>query len=299
MGKSRTSGISKTGSSIGIGGGSLGVISGSGNSSGFAQANVKSQAQTPIQSPTGLNTVNGATVQTAQSIQQAQNANNANFKDTDSSDYHDLYNGRQYFANQNFTIDQQIACMHYVDPNPMPNSMYSLSQNMNHKLATGQQMTQTESDTYKYLQQSMHNLGYNVNLQRYDHETFLNGLLSRAGISSANYENMSEKQLQSALVGKSFKDNAILSTSYNNFKNAPNNPFTSRVVKIEYRAKANTQAMMPGNGAGGRFGEILLSNTNNYTISGIKFDGRTARAKGTQSYTKKGVTIYIDVEKGV
>ena len=293
MGKSRSSGISKTSSGIGIGGGggSLGVFSGSGNISSFAQA-------TNMQSPTGLNTVNGATVQTANTIQQAQTANNTNFSDTDTSDYHDLYNGRQYFQNQNLTIDQQIACMNYVDPNPMPNSLYSLSQNMNHKLATGQQMTQTEADTYRYISQSMHNLGYNTNLQRYDHETFLNGLLSRAGISNANYESMSEKQLQTALVGKSFKDNSILSTSYNNFKNAPNNPFTSRAVKIEYRAKANTQAMMPGNGSGGKFGEILLSNTNNYTISGIKFDGRQARAKGTQSYTKKGVTIYIDVEKG-
>lgn len=300
MGKSRTSGISKTSSGIGIGGGgggSLGVFSGSGNSSGFAQATTQGQAQN-VQSPTGFNTVNGATVQTANTIQQAQTANNANFKDTDSSDYHDLYNGRQYYQNQNLTIDQQIATMNYVDPNPMPNSLYSLSQNMNHKLATGQQMTQTEADTYKYLQQSMHNLGYNTNLQRYDHETFINGLLSRAGVSNANYEKMTEKQLQSALVGKSFKDNALLSTSYNDFKNAPSNPFTSRAVKIEYRAKANTQAMMPGNGAGGRLGEIILSNTNNYTISGIKFDGRSARAKGTQTYNKKGVTIYIDVEKG-
>lgn len=298
MGKSRTSGISKTSSSIGIGGGggSLGVISGSGNSSGFAQADVQLQAN--VQQPTGFNTVNGATVQTVNTIQQAQNANNANFSDTDSSDFHNLYNGRQYYQNQNLTIDQQIATMNYVDPNPMPNSMYSLSQNMNYKLATGQAMTQTEADTYRYLQQSMHNLGYNTNLQRYDHETFLNGLLGRAGVSGVNYENMSEKQLQSALVGKSFKNNALLSTSYNDFKNVPNNPFTSRVVRIEYRAKANTQAMMPGNGAGGRLGEIILSNTNNYTISGIKFDGRTARAKGTQSYTKKGVTIYIDVEKG-
>ena len=134
MGKSRTSGISKTGSSIGIGGGgggSLGVFSGSGNSSGFAQAqNVQLQANQSI--PAG--TVDGATVQTAQSIQQAQNANNANFSDTDTSDFHTLYNGKQYYQNQNLTIDQQIASMNYVDPNPMPNSLYSLSQNMNHKL---------------------------------------------------------------------------------------------------------------------------------------------------------------------
>lgn len=302
MGKSRTSPLQKTGSSIGvggsagvavIGGSSLGTFSGSGNSAGFAQAQ-------NVQAPTGLNTVNGASVTTAPTIQQAQNANNANFKDTDSQDYHDLYNGRQYYQNQNLTIDQQIACMNYVDPNPMPNSMYSLSQNMNHKLATGQTMTQTESDTYRYLMQSMHNLGYNTNLQRYDHESFLNGLLNRSGIANANYEKMSEKQLQQALVGKSFKDNAIISTSYNNFSKAGSsaNTFTSRAVKIEYRAKANTQAMMPGNGPGGKFGEILLANTNNYTISGIKFDGRSARAKGTQSYNKKGVTIYIDVEKG-
>ena len=197
MGKSRTSPLQKTGSSIGVGGSfggggsgaSLGTVSGSGNSAGFAQAQ-------NVQAPTGLNTVNGATVQTAQSIQQAQMANNANFSDTDSSDYHDLYNGRQYYQNQNLTIDQQLACMNYVDPNPMPNSLYSLSQNMNHKLATGQAMTQTESDTYNYLMQSMHNLGYNTNLQRYDHESFINGLLSRSGVANANYEKMKQDSLK-------------------------------------------------------------------------------------------------------
>ena len=298
MGKSRSSPLSKTSSGIGLGSSSvvnnantLGSVSGSGNTSGFAQANVKT-----VQ-PQGLNKVDGSSVQTASTIQQAQIGNNANFSDTDSADYHDLYNGRQYYQKQNMTIDQQIASMNYTDPNPMPGSMYSLSQNMNHKLATGQVMTRTESDTYKYIQQSMHNLGYNTKLQRYDHETMINGLLEKAGIKNANYESMSESAIQKALVGKSFKDNSILSTSYNQFKNAPsNNPFTSRVVKVEYRAKANTKAMMPGNGPGGKFGEILLSNVNNYHITGVKFDGRVARQKQSQSYNKKGITLYIDVD---
>ena len=298
MGKSRSSPLAKTSSGIGLGSSSvvnnantLGSVSGSGNTSGFAQANVKT-----VQ-PQGLNKVDGSSVQTALTIQQAQIGNNANFSDTDSADYHDLYNGRQYYQKQNMTIDQQIASMNYTDPNPMPGSMYSLSQNMNHKLATGQVMTRTESDTYKYIQQSMHNLGYNTKLQRYDHETMINGLLEKAGIKNANYESMSESAIQKALVGKSFKDNSILSTSYNQFKNAPsNNPFTSRVVKVEYRAKANTKAMMPGNGPGGKFGEILLSNVNNYHITGVKFDGRVARQKQSQSYNKKGITLYIDVD---
>lgn len=62
----------------------------------------KQSAQSSQGSPTILPTV-----------QQAQQANASKFKATDSSDYHQLYNGRQYYQDQNFNIDTQLAIQDY------------------------------------------------------------------------------------------------------------------------------------------------------------------------------------------
>lgn len=239
--------------------------------------------------------VDGATsMQVATNIQ-AQRNNNLNFKDTDDADYHQLYNGRQYYANQSLSIDQRVATMNYLSDQPAQGSLYSMSQNMNYKLSNGQKLNANEQYTYNNLQSAMHNLGYNLTLSRYDHEGAINSLLSANGVKGS-YDAFSEAQLKSLLVGTQFQTKSLLSTSYNDFSKSNSNPFTSRAVKIVYNAKAKTQAMMPGNGPGGNLGEIILSNKNTFKVTDVKFDGRQARHKGTQSYTAKAVTLYIDVE---
>ena len=292
MGKSRTSGISKTGSSIGIGGGGGAIVmGGSGSSAGFTQANTSGQAQ-----PVTQLVMDGATPQQVATNIQANKINNANFSDTDDADYHQLYNGRQYYQNQALSIDSRVATMGYLSDVPEPNSEFSASQNMNYNMNNGIPLTANQQYMANGIESAMHNLGYNLKLQRFDHETSINGLLKAVGVNQS-YDTMTESQLKSALVGVNYKSNAFVSTSYNDFKNAPSsNPFTNRAVKIEYSAKAKTQAMMPGNGHGGALGEIILGLTNSYKITDVKFDGRKARRKGTQSYTAKGVTLYVDVE---
>jgi hypothetical protein len=289
MGKSRTSGISKTTSGIGIGGGGA-MIMGGGSLASFSQANANAQPVTEL-------SVDGATPQQVATTLQANKINNANFSDTDNADYHQLYNGKQYYQNQALSIDQRIATMNYLSDQPEPNSMYSASQNLNYNLNNGIPLNANQQFMYNNLQSSMHNLGYNLNLQRYDHADSINGLLQSVGVNNS-YDSMTESQLKNALVGVSYKSNAFTSTSYNDFTKAGSsaNTFTSRAVKIQYSAKAKAQAMMPGNGAGGNLGEIILGNTNNFKITDVKFDGRKARYKGTQSYGAKGVTLYVDVE---
>ena len=259
-------------------------------SAGFTQASPDAKPVTQL-------SVDGATPQQVATVQQAQRNNNAKFSDTDDQDYHQLYNGRQYFSDQSLSIDQRVATMNYLSDQPSPGSMYSMSQNMNYKLGKGLPLNANEQYTYNNLMSSMHNLGYNLNLTRYDHEGSINSLLSQVGVKG-DYASMSESQLNKALTGLQFKSKALLSTSYNDFSKAGGNAntFTSRAVRIEYKAKAKTQAMMPGNGPGGRMGEIILGNTNSFKITGVKFDGRKTRLKGTQSYVGKGVTLYVDVE---
>lgn len=292
MGKSRKSPLAKTPSSIGGGGSVAGNVNAgaTGLNAGFATASANGvQAQNVDLS------VDGAQMRTTPIQALATSRNNANFKDTDSADFHQLYNGRQYYQNQTVSIDGKIAIQNYLSDARESDSLYSMSQNMNYALQTGQKLTANQQYVYNNLQALMHNLGYNLTLTRYDHSDALNYMLKSAGVNSA-YDKLTASQLNKVLVGQKIDQRSLVSTSYNDFKNAGSNPFTSRAVKIVYNAKAKTQAFMPGDGHGGNLGEIILSDKNSYKISKVAFDGRKARAKGTQSYTAKGITLYVDVE---
>lgn len=227
---------------------------------------------------------------------QAQQANNAAFSDTDNAPFHDLYNGAQYFQQQNLTIDQVTATVQYLRNDQEAGTLYSMSQNMNTLMqnnadagkAITDGMNANQRFTYRHLMAAMHNLGYNVNLTRYDHGNFVNKLLAQSGFRNADFTQMSVAQIQQALTGKTYGEERFLSTSYNNFKNAPQSSkdtFMNRAVRIEYKAKASTQAMMPGNGPGGRIGEILLAPSGgrqNFRVVGVREDSSVrVRQQGT------------------
>lgn len=225
------------------------------------------------------------------------------FSDTDNSPFHDLYNGRNYYNQQNLDIDTRTALQDYLDPNTVGSSLYNFSQNMNHAVATGQKLSAQQQFAWDSITGAMHNLGYNVNLTRYDHGDFLDNQLATAGFTHG-HAGLSVSQLKAALVGQTYTDPRILSTSYNNFKNATNaDTFTSREVKITYRAKASTQALMPGDGPGGRFGEILLGPSgtkghNTYKIVDVKTTGQKARPKGGSTSNRTLTQIEVVVEVG-
>lgn len=240
--------------------------------------------------------------------QQAQQANNAAFPATDNSPFHDLYNGKQYYQQQNLTADQINATIQYLDDQPEPGSMYSKAQNLNHLLVQAAQngappkLNANQAYTYKHLMGAMHNLGYNVNLTRYDHDDFVNSLLRQTGVKNADFTKMSLGQLQKQLIGVKYGEERFLSTSYNDFKNASQQAkltFAHRSVRIEYQAKASTQAMMPGNGPAGPLGEVLLAPSNgrkNMNIVGLRYDtNRKVRQKGT-SYLSSQNQLVITVE---
>lgn len=253
----------------------------------------------------GSNAINAQNFQILQqppqmqfNAQQAQQANNTAFSPIDNSPFHDLYNGRQYFQSQNLTADQQTAVIQYLRSDQEilngVRTQYSMSQNMNWIMTQNAEkglpidngMNANQRFTLKHMQAAMHNIGYNVNLTRYDHGDFVDRLLQKAGIKQ-DFTKLSEKQLSKALTGMKYGEEKLLSTSYNDFRNAPKDTkdtFLNRAVRIEYRAKASTQAMMPGDGPGGRSGEIVLGASHgrdNYEILGVRFDhGRKVRKKG-------------------
>ena len=235
------------------------------------------------------------------------------FSDTDDQDYHDLYNGRGYYQQQNMDIDTRTAVADYLDPNevtgPGLTGLYNAAQEMNYAIAHGKPTAQQQF-MYDTLKGAMHNLGYNLNLTRYDHGGAIDDMLAQVGITSG-HSRLSIAQMKSALQGHVFKDDRILSTSYNDFKNSSDpSTFTSREIKITYKAKASTQALMPGissigfHGAsrGDDFGEMLLAPTgtngthNNYKVVDVKYNGKKARTKGTQSYNLRQIEIVVEVD---
>ena len=224
------------------------------------------------------------------------------FADHDDADYHQLYNGRQYYQQQKLTTAQQKAASNYLEAHTEPGSLYSHSQNMNWQMANGQTLTGKYKQTHDGLMSAMHNLGYNVELTRYDHDGMVNGLLGAVG-AKGNMGNMTISQMKKALVGTTVNEDKFLSVSYNDFKNAPSGSagvFNTRMVKITYKAKAGTQAMMPGNGPGGNLGELILAPTNGKSNPGgkivdVKYSGNKARRKGTQTLNQKQVEIVIEI----
>lgn len=252
-------------------------------------------------SSTSINT-NGTVIQpqVALDASQATQANNTTFKSTATGDFHDLYNGRQYYLSQTFDVDTLIAIQNYISPTTESGSMYSMSQNMNYALANGQRLTANQQYVYDGMMAGMHNLGYNVNLYRYDHDAMINNLLANAGLSG-DYENYSEAQLKSALVGTTVSEKKFLSTSYNDFKNASDpSTFTSRAVRIVYKCKADTQVLMTGDAqANARvrnfLGEIVMAPKQSARITSVRYTGNRARRQGTQSYTRRQIEIIMEV----
>lgn len=231
-------------------------------------------------------------------VQQANTANNATFSATDTQDFHDLATGgRNYYMSQTFDIDTRVSIQNYLESNTEAGSLYSMSQNLNYNMAHGIPLTPNQQYVHDGLMEGMHNLGQNLNLYRYDHPGFVNNLLNNVGLNG-NYQNYSDTQLKAALVGTQFGENKFLSTSYNDFRHAPSsNPFTDRAVKITYKAKADTQALMPGNGKGGQLGEVILAPSNgaNMKIVDVRYTGKMARTQGTQSYNSKQIELVIEV----
>ena len=277
-------------------------MGGRGSSSGYGQQTQAQAFQMQQQPP-----------QIVATAQQAQAANNSVFSATDNAPFHDLYGGQAYFQKQNLTIDQTLATIQYLRADKEAGTQYSMSQNMNYLMmqnaAQGKPLTAgmnaNQLYTYRHMMGAMHNLGYNVNLTRYDHGDFVNGLLRQAGVTK-DYSNYTAAQLSRALVGGTYAENRMVSTSYNNFKNAPQSSkdtFMNRAVRIEYRAKASTQAMMPGNGPGGRVGEIVLApsgSRQNYKVVGVRYDNAVnVRQKGSapgQLSSQKQLVLTVEVD---
>lgn len=224
------------------------------------------------------------------------------FADHDDAGYHQLHSGRKYYQQQKLTPAQMRSVTSYLEAHSEPGSLYSHSQNLNYQMVQGKQLTGKYKQTHDGMMSAMHNIGYNVNLTRYDHADMVNSLLRQTG-AGMDYEKMSLSSIKKALVGRPINENKFLSASYNDFQNAPawsKQVFASRAVKINYKVKADVQAMMPGRGPGGDLGEVILAPTNGSANRGgkiidVRVTNQMVRRKGTQLYNQPRIEIDIEI----
>ena len=153
---------------------------------------------------------------------------------------------------------------------------FSHSQNLNYKLDNGMPLNPTEKFIDDNIQAGMHAIGKDSSLVRYCHDD----ILKSAGI--ADYTKMSDTQLQSALVGKTFTTTSYMSTSYDGKKN-PFNPNAQqgggREVVMNVKAGKDTKMVFGAKDQA----EIVLNKGTNFRITGIKYDGSYATPRGSSS----------------
>jgi hypothetical protein len=163
--------------------------------------------------------------------------------------------------------------LYISDSNPNGDG-YSHSQNLNYKLDNGMPLNATEKYIDDNIQAGMHAIGKNSELVRYCHDD----ILKSAGI--ADYTKMSDAQLQSALVGKTFTTTSYMSTSYDGKKN-PFNPSASggggREVIMKIKAGKDTKMVFGAKAQA----EIVLNKGTNFKITGIKYDGSYATPRNS------------------
>lgn len=219
------------------------------------------------------------------------NFDSKGFADQDDADFHQLYNRKNYFQQQQLTAAQKKAADDYVNPNTEPGSLYNVAQNVNWAMVNGNRLSPKHQQVHDNMMSAMHNVGYNINLTRYDHDDMINSVLQNLGAGS-DYTKMSQNQLKKALVGQSFGENKFVSGSVNDLKTAPSNVqslFQNRAVKVNYQVPAKTKGLLMPIGSGGDQGEMVLAPTNGTAnkipkIVDVKFTGKRVYRNKTGRY---------------
>lgn len=198
---------------------------------------------------------------------------------------------------QHLTPAQQKSCDKYVQSATEPGTLYSLSQNMNYALVNDLPMSPAQAKTDQNLSAAMHDIGGNYTLTRYDHQGQVDAILKQNGLSGG-YQNYTIDQLRNALIGTEFHEKKYLSSSIDDFAQSPQSSkkvFQTRAVKITYQTSSGAQCVVPGTGAGGNLGEVILGKNQKQKIVGVNLTGKKARAKGTQSYDRDQIELVIQI----
>ena len=170
-----------------------------------------------------------------------------------------------------------------TDPN---GDGFSHSQNLNFKLDQGKRLNREEKFIDDHIQDGMAPIGKNTNLQRFCHDD----ILVQCGIP--DYTKLTDSQLQSRLVGMELETTSYLSASYDG-KKSPFAPGAKlgggREVVMNIKTKANTKVTLGESSQA----EVIVNRGTKIRITGIHYDGSTARPRKTM---RKQPRVVLDIE---
>ena len=177
------------------------------------------------------------------------------------------------------------AVKDYVNPAQQSNG-YGISQNLNHAMSYGQQLTPKQQAIKDGLQSIMVPIGVETTLHRADHDSVLKAL----GIN--NYQQLTGAQLKKQLVGRTITTKEFWSTSHDPSKN----PFLPGGIQgggrevhlIIHTSKTTRGALIQSSQA-----EILLDAGTNVRVTGVRYTGQTAHPR--VGGAKKVVEIEVEV----
>lgn len=209
-------------------------------------------------------------------------ASNITYSAFDDNDAQKLRDDMEDF----YDPDVTDAIKLYISDSDPNGDDFSHSQNLNYKLDNGMALNPTEKYIDDNIQAGMHSIGKDSNLVRYCHDD----ILQKAGI--ADYTKMSDAQLQSALVGKTFTSTSYMSTSYDGNKN-PFNPNAQkgggREVIMNIKAGKDTKMVFGAKSQA----EIVINKGTKFKINGIKYDGSYATPRNSRT-SKPRVVLEIE-----
>lgn len=188
----------------------------------------------------------------------------------------------------NYDPDVVNAIKMYIANTDVNGDGFSYAQNLNYKLDNGIPLDVNESYIDANIQAGMHAIGSDTTLFRACHDD----ILQSCGIS--NYASMSESQLQSALVGTTFKTTSYMSTSYDMNKspfyhgNNKSGVGGGREVYMNIKAKSSTQIVFGAKSQA----EMVINKGTGFKITGIHYDGSTATPRGKGAKPR----VVIDIE---
>lgn len=228
---------------------------------------------------------------TAQQRRQVQ-ANALNFQPATQKQAQQIHQAQaqQMQAATQHDINAKYAIAQYIRSDTQGNGK-SRAQNLNQKLMIGAKLDPTERGMVRGLDKAMTPIGQDIKLYRADHAITPqgSGLMQRLGLP--NYQNMSQAQLQKALIGRTFTEGKYLSTS--EVKSA--SPFISgpqsggRSLMWNINAPGTTKAIRGDT----KQTEQILARGGNYRITGVRFTGLTAHPASGGSY--KQIEIDVDI----
>ena len=204
-----------------------------------------------------------------------------------------------------YNANTKAAVKMYISNADFDNQGHSMSQTMNYLLDNGVDLANADLNsinrqfglrlssgdlasmqfTYSRMNSAFHPIGQSVKLQRGAHDDVL-----QLEFGIKNYANMSEAQLQKALVGKTFHNKSPMSTSYNVSKNPflGNGPASGgREVVYNITAGAKTPMLFGAQ----KQSEVVLGYSH-WKITGVHYSGKTATPRGRGSKPQ----IEIDIE---